>query len=461
MIEDYRNLIASKAVIAKPQGLKNIPALNKMLKPHQEHSVAFALEMGSAGLFLDTGLGKSFCALEYGRVIVEHTNKPVLMLAPLAVSKQHEREAQRWGIDAIAIRGPEAIKEPRIYITNYERLHLFDASIFGAVILDESSVLKNYTGKTSNSLIKTFANYPYKLACTATPAPNDYMELGQHSAFLGAMASNEMLARWFIADQSQMGKYKIKRAGLVPFWDWVASWARCLSSPADLGFDATGYVLPEMVTHKHVIKSDLTEDAGEEKDGQSLLFRIPDVSATGFHKEKRRSCKERADKVAEIVNLDSQDPFVVWCDTDYEANELMRVIPDAIEVRGSMNPIEKEDKLVAFSEGNARVIITKPSVAGFGLNWQHCHKMAFIGLSFKYEEYYQATRRCYRFGQTKPVEVHVVGSEAEMRIDQVIKRKSNDHEKMKKAMSESMARAYIKRGTRETYQPKTVAKLPF
>lgn len=459
-IEQYRELIASKKVEFQPTGLKKIPALHSSLKPHQEHSTAFALERGRSGLFLDTGLGKSFCSLEYGRVVVEHTNKPVLMLAPLAVSAQHEREAARWGIDAKAVRDPSEITSKRIYITNYERLHLFDASVFGGVILDESSILKNFTGKTSRSLIDTFSRTPFKLACTATPAPNDYMELGQHSSFLDVMPSSEMLARWFIADQSNMGKYKIKRAGLNPFWDWVASWARCISKPSDLGFSDDGYNLPDLNVIKHIAKTDLTVDAGEEKNGQMLMFRIPDVSATSLHKEKRRSNRDRAELVAAQVMKENDAPWVVWCDTDYEADMLQELIPEAIEVRGSMSADLKESRLVAFSEGKERVIITKPSVAGFGLNWQHCNNMAFAGLSFKYEEYYQAVRRCYRFGQTKPVNVHIAGSEAEMRIHAVIDRKATDHGKMKSAMAESMKRACVTKETRETYQPKKQASLP-
>lgn len=460
MIDEYRALIASKKMEFKPQGLRNVPALNSAMSPLQQHCTAFALELGRSGQFLDTGLGKSFLGLEFGRVVVEHTNKPFLMLAPLGVTKQHEREAAKWGIDAKAIRDPSEITTPRIYIVNYDRLHLFADIEFGGVNLDESSILKSFTGITSRSLIRRFAGLPFKIACTATPAPNDYMELGQHSAFLDVMASNEMLARWFIADQSNMGKYKIKRAALNPFWDWVSSWARCVAKPSDLGFSDAGYILPPMNVHRHTVKSDLTVDTGEERDGQFRMFRVPDTSATSIHNEKRRSVTARAEKLATTVMSEGHEPWVIWCDTNYEADELQACMPGAIEVRGDMSPDEKEERLEAFSLGQVKHLITKSSIAGFGLNWQHCARQAFAGYTFKYEEYYQAVRRCWRFGQKRPVEVHMFGAETEANQYLAMQRKGNDHDKMKRAMSEAMRRVAVSHSTRESYQPKKAVHLP-
>lgn len=430
------------------------------MKGHQGHCVEFALRQGCAGLFLDTGLGKTLCAEEWGRVIVEHTNKPALMLAPLAVAAQHEREAVKFGIDAKAIREPSEIDAARVYITNYERLAKFDLSLFSGVILDESSILKSFTGSTTRALIDGFARTPYRLACTATPAPNDHMELGQHSAFLGAMASNEMLARWFIADQSNMGKYRIKGAAMRPFWEWVSSWARCISKPSDIGFSDDGYDLPPLNVHRHIIRADISVDTGEEKGGQSRLFRVPDMSATSIHKEKRLTVAQRADVIAELVAAEPNEPWTIWCDTDYEADALTARIADAVEVRGSMSPEMKEERLIAFSTGQSRVIVTKSSIAGFGLNWQHCARVAFVGLSFSYESYYQAVRRSWRFGQTRPVEVHVACADTEESIWATVSRKGGDHDAMKREMASAMSRAARIARAYEEYNPQMPMALP-
>jgi superfamily II DNA or RNA helicase len=459
-LDDYRALIAAKKVAFEPSGLKSIPALNSLLKPHQEHSVAFALERGRAGLFLDTGLGKSFCALEWARVLVELTNRPVLLLAPLAVSAQHEREAGLWGIDAVAVRDPAEIKGARIYITNYERAHLFDLSIFAAVILDESSILKSLTGKTARWIIDAFRQTPWRLACTATPAPNDHIELGNHSEFLGALSATQMLTRFFLHDSADTGMWRLKGHAQRSFWEWVASWSRCVSMPSDLGFSDEGYVLPELRETTHIVDVSTDADGSSDKGGQVMLFRVPDTSATSIHREKRLSLGARVAKVADVVGADTVNPWVIWCDTDYEADELARILPDAVEVRGSMSPDEKEANLVAFSTGAARQIITKPGLAGYGLNWQHCNNMAFAGLSFSYENYYQAIRRCYRFGQKRPVNVHVVGASTEANIHTVISRKAGDHQAMKSEMVAAMRRAMRIEHETQTYNPTKEATLP-
>ena len=456
----YHNLIARKRVAFEPAGLKRVPPLNRALKPHQAHCVEFALRAGRAGHYLDTGLGKSFAALEYGRVIVEATNRPILMLAPLAVGPQHQREAERWGIDAVYRREPNEADRARVVITNYERLDHFDATSFAGIVLDEASILKSFTGATTRKLIETFAGTPFRLAATATPAPNDHMELGQQSQFLGAMASNEMLSRWFVSDQNLMGRYRLKRAAAGPFWEWVASWARCISKPSDVGFPDEGYALPELITHRHVVQSDRSGEAGAEKDGQGRMFRMPEMSATSIHREKRLTVTARARQVAEIVSREPAEAWVIWCDADYEADTLLAAIPDAVEVRGSMPAGVKERKLDSFSQGHARILISKPSVCGYGLNWQHCARVAFVGLSFSYESYYQAVRRCWRYGQARPVHVHVVCADTEAVIGHVIARKSGDHEAMKERMTAAMARAVHSSSTLHDYQPQLRTGLP-
>jgi hypothetical protein len=460
-LDAYRQLIAKKAISFEPRGLSRIPVLNSAMFPHQAACTQFALETGCAGIFLSTGMGKSLCSLDWGRVVVEHTNRPVLMLAPLAVSKQHEREAAKFGIDAKSIREPSEIDGSRIYITNYERLSKFEGCDWGAVILDESSILKGFNGRTSRQLIETFKGMPFRLSATATPAPNDHMELGQQSEFLGCMRSMEMLSRWFINDTSTASQvWRLKGHAVTSFWDWVASWARCATKPSDLGFDDSTHILPDLIETQHTVETNLFADAGVNKLGQALFFRDPDTSATSIHNEKRRTSQDRANKVAEIVSSEPDQTWIVWVDTDYDADAVMPLLPGAVEVRGSMKPEQKEDALVAFSNGDIRILVTKPSVAGFGLNWQHCRRMAFTGLSFSFESYHQAVRRCWRFGQTEPVHVHVVMASSERAIIDAISRKKDGFEEMGDAMRAAMLRACNKQTARLPYAPNRTVQLP-
>jgi hypothetical protein len=459
-LADYRGLIAAKRIAFVPRGMATIPSLNPALKDHQRHAVEFALKAGCAALFLDTGLGKTLCALEWGRIVVEHTGRPVLMLAPLAVAAQHEREAVKFGIDAKAVREPDEITTPRVYITNYDRLAKFDAEQFAGVILDESSILKSFHGATTKALIATFKHTPFRLCCTATPAPNDHAELGQHSEFLGVMSQSQMLTRWFIHDSADTGNWRMKGHAVQDFWNWVASWARCVSKPSDLGFSDDGYDLPPLDLKRHIVEADRSLDAGAEKDGQARLFRMPDTSATSIHREKRMTTDARADVIADLVAAEPGEPWVVWCDTDYEADALADRIPGAVEVRGSMSPDVKEANLTMFSTGQVRVIITKPSIAGFGLNWQHSARMAFVGLSFSYESFYQAIRRCWRFGQSRPVSVHVACADTEESIWQIVSRKAGDHDAMKAEMTAAMARASHSVPEQAPYQPAKPLALP-
>jgi hypothetical protein len=355
---------------------------------------------------------------------------------------------------------PSQIAGKRVYITNYEALAKFDDYTFGGIVLDESSRIKSYDGKTTRKIIERFSKTPFRLACSATPAPNDHMELGQHSEFLGALSSAQMLTRFFIHDSADTGQWRMKGHSVQHFWEWVSSWARAASKPSDLGFSDEGYILPALNEYRHVIKIDTTEGQYTDKRGQGLLFRMPDISATSIHTEKRLSINDRADKVLDVVSRELNEPWVSWCDTDYEAEALMARFADAVEVSGAMTPKMKEDRLVAFSRGDIQHLVTKPSVAGWGLNWQHCARTAFAGLSFSYESYYQAVRRFYRFGQKRPVDVHIACADTELSIYETINRKAHSHETMKSEMIHAMRRAARIEQEVRTYEPLYVSELP-
>jgi superfamily II DNA or RNA helicase len=459
MTDAYRSLVTRSILRHEARGIscRTLPAC---LHAHQAHAVEFALSKGRAALFLDTGLGKSLCAFTWADSVAAETGKPVLMLAPLGVTAQHASEAKRFGYEAVTICRSADDVRPGLNLTNYERLHLFDPAVFGGLVLDESSIIKNFSGVVTRQLMTFGAQIPFRLACTATPAPNDHMELGQHAQFLGVMSSSEMLSRWFIADQSEMGRYRLKRHAVSSFWDWVSSWARCAEKPADLGGSNAGYDLPPLNLHRHIVKTDIQSEAGEEN-GQAMLFRIPSASATSIHQEKRRTADDRARRLADIVNGEPSEPWLIWVDTDYDADAIRALLPGAAEVHGRMTADQKEAGLSAFSEGRSRILITKASIAGFGLNWQHCARVGFAGLSYSYEAFYQAVRRCWRYGQARPVEVHVMCAETEEAIWQAVVRKRDDHDAMKVQMRAAMARAVEEtRNTKQDYQPATPAVLP-
>jgi hypothetical protein len=451
MREDYLAFLASKRAVAPQAGVAVVPSLLAALKPHQRDCVEFGLRVGRWACFLDTGLGKTLVQLEWARHAADATNGRALILTPLAVARQIEREAARFGIPARVIRDQAAAADG-VNICNYDRLDHLNPAAFGAVALDESSILKSFTGATTRALISAFAGTPFRMCATATPAPNDHMELGQHAEFLGVMTGNEMLSRFFINDASTASQqWRLKRHAERGFWDWMCSWARMAETPADLGHDASEYVLPPFRVHRHKAAGDVRAPAG-------ALF-AGDVSATTMFEVKRQTAEARAQMCAELVPADR--PCLIWCDTDNEANALAAAIPEAIEVRGSMTAEKKEAALADFSEGRARILITKPSIAGFGMNWQHCATMIFAGRTFSYEAWYQAVRRCWRFGQTKPVDCHLIVAEGEEQIGRVIDRKAGDHAAMKRAMAEAMRRDRAEEArTRVPYQPKMKASLP-
>lgn len=451
MTDGYVQFLAGKIPTAKAVGVDSVEGVHPRLFDFQRHCVEFAMRQGRTGCFLDTGLGKTVVQLEFCRLSLRHAGRFALILTPLAVAWQIQAEAERFGIESRVVRARADVR-PGINICNYDRLEKLDLGIFDIVSLDESSILKNFTGKTTRSLIDGFAHARFRMAATATPAPNDHMELGQHVEFLGLMPSNEMLMRWFITDQTQMGRYRLKSHAEVPFWDWMAGWARMAATPADLGFDGSAFSLPPLEVVRHRTTN------GESVVVPGTLFASA-PSATTLHDIKRQTTAARADLAAELA--EGGCPVVVWCDTNYEADALATRIKDAVDVRGALPIAEKERRLRAFSEGEARAIITKPSLAGFGLNWQHCARMVFVGRNFSYENYYQAVRRCWRFGQRRPVRVDLIVAEGEDEIGRVIDRKATDHQRMKREMAAAMRRSRCGSAeVRVAYDPRHEAEVP-
>ena len=422
---NYQDFISSKRVCAEPVGLSSVPSLSPHLFGFQRAIVEWALKRGRAAIWADCGMGKTPIQIEWAK----HVPGPVLILAPIAVAVQTVREGEKFGIPVIYSR--DGAPRGKITITNYEMFHHFDPADYTGVVLDESSILKSYMGKTKRALLESFKNTPFRLACTATPAPNDNMELGNHAEFLGVMDSNEMLARWFINDSMHAGNYKIKAHGAKDFWMWVSSWAVALTKPSDIGdFDDSGFLLPPINIDVCTVKS-------APPPGQ-LFHTAATLSATEIHQVKRETAPDRAQAVADFANAQPDVKCLIWCDTNYEADEIKQVLPHAVDVRGSDSAQTKEQALLDFAEGDCKVLITKPSVAGFGMNFQKCHRIAFVGLSYSFESEYQAIRRVWRFGQEHPVECLLVEGEAEVGIRGVVERKIEDHRIMQAAMIDNM-----------------------
>lgn len=447
----YREFIAGKAIATAPAGFSPAGSWSTLFT-HQRRALDFACEQGRAAAFLDTGLGKSQLEGAFAEEARIRSNRPSLILTPLAVAKQMQRECAVVGVEARIVREPEDVG-PGVNIANYERIGKLDLSQFGGIVLDESSILKSFGGSTKIALVRAFAATPYRLAATATPAPNDHMELGTHSEFLGYLGSMEMLCRWFVNDTSTASQdWRLKGHAEADFWAWVASWARAAALPSDLGGEDAGFILPPLRYEIHGVAPDLTEDT----DG--LLFRIPDQSATSIHKEKRLTLADRVARAAEIANATS-DPVLVWCETNGEGEALAAAIPDAINVHGSMTLDQKEDGLDGFATGKYRVLISKPKLAGFGLNYQHCNIAIFASISHSYEQHYQAVRRLWRFGQKRSVTAHMVIADTERPIWANVQRKAADHDRMKRAMAKAMVGAQ-RAAERKVYTRPEAVTLP-
>lgn len=407
------------------------------MKAFQADVTTWALRRGCAALFEGTGLGKTLQELAWARAVQEETRRPVLILTPLAVAEQIVSEAEKFDVDGVAYAADQDEARAPIVVTNYDRAHLFDMSRFGGVVLDESSILKAQDGKTRAFLTQACSAVPYRLPATATPAPNDWTEIGQHAEFLGVMSAKEMLAMYFVhdganrADGGGADGWRLKRHAEQDFWAWVASWAVMIRSPADLGYDEPGYVLPPL--HKHQVTVPV-----EYAPGGGLLFPMAASTLSERLAARRQSLPQRVAAAAEIVNAAPERPWLLWCNLNDEADALVRAIPGAVQVSGSDSREDKVRKLVAFSRGEIERLVTKPSIAGFGMNWQHCADMAFVGLNDSFEQLYQALRRCWRFGQTKPVNAHLIASELEGAVVANLEQKEREFEAMADAMADHM-----------------------
>ena len=420
---NYLDFLQSKQERTVHNPVEKKGEISDKLFPFQRDCVEFLLSIGRGAAFLDTGLGKTIIQCEWAR----HIEGRVLIIAPLAVANQTVQQARDLlGLDIAYSK--DGTVSGQITITNYERVDKFDCDQFTGVVLDESSILKGFMGKTKQLLCERFENTPYKLACTATPAPNDYMELGNHSEFLGVMKGTEMLSRWFINDPSKVGSYKLKGHAVKPFWNWVSSWAACVSKPSDLGYPDDGYDLPPLKIKTVTVQTDIKPSSEE-----GFLFDMPVTNATNLHKSKRDTVADRVKLAADLVN-GNDEPWLIWVESNEESKQMTSAIPDAIEVTGSDSADVKEARLMAFSDGTARVLVSKTKICGFGMNWQHCRNIIFASISYSYEKFYQAVRRSWRFGQKYPVNVTVMISDSEIPVWRIVEEKATNHGEMKTHM---------------------------
>jgi len=428
-LQAYEQFLERKRILDPSTGISGTIELPDFLFAHQRDITAWALRRGRAAIFAGTGLGKTLMELTWAHEVSRHTGRPVLLLAPLAVSHQHAREAGKFGIGAqvVSARGDGAID-----IANYQKLDRFELAGFGGVALDESSILKNVDGHYRTKLVRECSTIPFRLAATATPAPNDFMELGNHAEFLGVMSYTDMLSTFFVHDGGDTKSWRLKGHAESDFWRWMASWAVMLRKPSDLGYSDDGYDLPPLNYHHHRVAADYK----------------PSFEAGTLFPMEARTMKERlaarrdsvGTRVAQAASLTPGDrPFVWWCHLNDETDQLVRAIPGAVNLSGSDSDGEKERKLNAFTDGRIRVLITKASIAGFGMNWQHCANTGFVGLNDSFEQVYQAIRRFWRFGQTQPVNAHFIADEREGAVVANLRRKEEDAARMAEAMVRHMA----------------------
>jgi hypothetical protein len=436
---DYADFLVSKSPAAPPSGLIDVPPLPAALKPFQHAITAWALRRGRAAMFEGTGLGKTLQQLAWADAVVAEEDARVLVLTPLAVAEQTVAEAAKFGIRSVAYAADQTAARTNIVVTNYERFEKFDISQFAGIVLDESGIIKSQDGATRTMLTEACINTPWKLCCTATPAPNDYTELGQHAEFLGVMTAKEMLSMFFVHDGSIRANdhsqgndgWRLKRHAAQDFWRWLASWSVMVRHPADLGFDEPGYDLPPLRLEQITV-------AAEYKPTGGMLFPMP-ASTLGERIGVRKDTAEaRVMATVEIVAREPDEPWLIWCNLNSEADAIERFLPAALQVAGR-DPVEQKiTRLLGFKDGRPLHLVSKPSLAGHGMNYQHCARMAFVGLTDSFEQVYQAIRRCWRFGQARPVDVYFIASELEGAVVANLKRKEIAFDQMLDAMSGHM-----------------------
>lgn len=461
MSQSYEEFVASKLSRVPPTGMAEVPELSDKLFPFQRDIVGWALRRGRAAVFASTGLGKMRIEIEWARCVSEHTGGRVLIFAPLAVAAQIVREGEVIGVNIKLCREASDVTDG-INVTNYDRMHKFDAAMFAGLVLDESSAIKGFSSKTTEYLFASFAHVQFKLAATATPAPNDYTELGTHAEFLGICKRTEMLAEYFTHDSGETQSWRLKGHARVAFWRWVSTWGALVRKPSDLGYDDGAYSLPPLTIHHHVAETNQAETfaAGN-------LFAAEATDLMSRRRARKASVGSRvAACVRQVCEAEPTERYVVWCDLNSEQDELAKAFgDDCFSVYGSLDADEKERRLLAYVSGERRVLLGKPSIFGHGLNIQSAARMAFVGVTDSWEAYYQAVRRCWRFGQTRPVDVHIFTSEAEGAVVKNLERKERDAlamgEQLANETRDSML-ANVRGLVRETnaYQPAKTLVVP-
>jgi DNA modification methylase len=428
METDYDVFLKNKLKTKSNEGFEvNEAELNSNLFDFQRFIVKRALKNGKYAIFADCGLGKTIMQLEWARLVSKHTNKPVIILTPLAVSGQTIKEGAKFGIECVKYTNQTDIG---VYITNYEQLDNIDCSIFGGVVLDESSILKNFEGSIKKSIIDNFANTHYKLACTATPSPNDPMEIGNHSEFLDVMSRNEMLAMYFIHDGGETAKWRLKGHAVGLFYQFISTWAIMLNKPQDIGFEMAGYDLPPL----NLVECQIITP----KRDNGQIFNDAVISATNFNSELRLTQKERLDKVVEIINNNKGQNFIIWIKQNVEGEYLKKVLEDSREVKGNDTSEYKEKTLLGFGNNEFRILITKSKIASFGMNYQNCNNHIFASLDFSFESLYQSIRRSYRFGQKNQVNIYLITTDTMENVQKSISNKQKKFEIMKDEMAKAM-----------------------
>jgi hypothetical protein len=418
MRAEYQTFLSGRAKWTEDTGVK-VENLPDFLYDFQADLVAWALNKGRAAIFADCGMGKTAMQLAWAYEIVKKTNKPVLLLTPLAVGQQTKEEAEKFGIEAARSRDGH-VSGAKVWVTNYEQLHKFNPADFGGAVADESSCIKDLKSQTKGAVVEFCRTLPYRLLCTATAAPNDYHELGPSSEALGYLGARDMLTMFFKMEQALDGrgwgrtKFRFRGHSERPFWSWVCSWAKCIRKPSDIGYSDEGFDLPPLKEREYVVQSTKMRDG--------FLFQMPANNLQEEREDRRNSIPERVERATEIV-AGHKGPSVVWCELNAEASALVKAIPNAKQVSGSMDDDEKEEILSAFSHGQLPCLVTKPKIGCWGLNWQHCSNIVMFP-SHSFEQYYQAVRRCWRFGQTKEVTVSLILCEGEEGVLKSIKRKS-------------------------------------